>query len=193
MGHRIKVIDNFVDQKDADKIISMIEHDYHHGDLEAFKDNPMVGVVSNNNLESEALIKKYSDKLISLHREEFGIAVDLYTVQAHNCLWELRSEAGLHVDSHKKSEHIITSSILYLGGTFIGGDIEFPQQKFTYSPQALSALIYPSGGLEYPHRTTMISRGSMYTMSLWHSHLEEFSLKEKYLNSGRADLYSIWK
>lgn len=193
MGHRIKVIDNFVDQKDAKKIISMIESDYHRGDLEAFRDNPMAGVISNENLESEALIKKYSDKLIKLHQEEFGIAVNLYTVQAYNCLWELRSESSLHVDSHKNSEHIITSSILYIGGTFTGGDIEFPQQEFTYSPKALSALIYPSGGLEYPHRMTMIESGSMYTMSLWHSHLEEFSLKEKYLNGGRADLYSIWK
>jgi hypothetical protein len=193
MGHRIKSIDNFVDLDDAKKIIRMVESDYRLGDLEGLPENPMVGVISNENLESEALIRKYSDKLIKLHQEEFGIVVDLYTVQGHNCIWERLSEASLHVDSHKGSEHIITSSVLYLGGTFIGGDLEFPHQGFSYPPKALSALIYPSGGLEYPHKQTMIKSGSMYTMSLWHSHEKKFSLAEKYLNSGKKDLYEIWK
>lgn len=193
MGHRIKTIDNFVDLNDARKIISMLESFYRSGDLESFAENSMVGIISNENLESEALIRKYSDKLIKLHQKEFGIAVDLYTVEGHNCIWERGSESGLHVDSHKGAEHIITSSVLYLGGTFTGGDIEFPHQKFSYSPKALSALIYPSGGLEYPHKTTPIKDGALYTMSLWHSHLSKFSLKEKYFNSGQRDLYEIWK
>ncbi len=55
MGHRIKSIDNFVDLDDAKKIIRMVESDYRLGDLEGLPENPMVGVISNENLESEAL------------------------------------------------------------------------------------------------------------------------------------------
>lgn len=192
MGHRIKVIENFVDDADAKEIIKMLESSYYTGDLEAFVDNPLVGVLSNKNLDSEKLIKKYSDRLIEAHKEEFGIAVDLFTVQGHNSLWERGSSAGLHIDSHKGSEHIITSSVLYLGGEYTGGDIEFPQQGFTYSPKALSAVIFPSGGMEYPHRVSRIQTGNRYTMAMWHSHLKEFSLGEKYKAMGEVALYNIW-
>jgi len=192
MGHRIEVLENFVEADDALRIITMLDEAYVNGDLEAFPDNPRVGVLSNKNLESEKLIKKYSDKLVKIHQETFGLAVPLFTVQGHNSIWERGSEAGLHVDSHKGSEHIITSSVLYLGGEYTGGDIEFPQQAFSYQPKALSAVIFPSGGLEYPHRVNRIKTGTRYTMAMWHSHLKAFSLGQKYMDVGEIDLYNIW-
>lgn len=192
MGHRIHVLENFVDAEDAGRIISMLDEAYGNGDLEAFVDNPRVGVLSPKNLESEKLIKKYSDKLLVVHQETFGLKIPLYTVQGHNSLWERGSEAGLHVDSHKGSEHIITSSVIYLGGEYTGGSIEFPHQEFSYQPQALSAVIFPSGGLEYPHRVNRIKTGVRYTMAMWHSHVKAFSLGQKYMDSGEIDLYNIW-
>jgi hypothetical protein len=118
MSHRIKIIKNFVEPEDAARMISLIDS----GPRIPFIDNrnPNISVLSENNSESQMILKKYSDKILNVHREEFGWVPPLYTTQCHASLWGAGAEAGGHTDSHTGSEHIIFSSVIYLGGEFTG-------------------------------------------------------------------------
>jgi hypothetical protein len=192
MGHRIKILENFISKDDASAIISMLESLKNNGGLIPFVDNDRVSVAPSNYYPTELMIKKYSDLLIHEHKKEFGIAKDLFTVQGHASLWENGSFADEHVDSHDGSEHIITSSVIYLGGEFSGGEITFPNQAFTYRPKALSAVIFPSGGREYPHSVSRINSGERFTIAMWHSLDHHFSIGEYNKGIGNDDVASIW-
>ena len=192
MGHRIKVLENFVSKDDAESIILMMKILKANGGLIPFVDNHYVSVAPSNYYPTELMIKKYSDLLIHEHKKEFGIVRDLFTVQGHASLWEKGSSALEHIDSHGGSEHIITSSVIYLGGEFDGGEITFPNQGFTYKPKALSAVIFPSGGTEYLHGVSEISSGERFTIAMWHSLEYHFSIGEHNKRIGNNDVASIW-
>lgn len=188
MGHRIKVLRNFVEPSDAEKIIRLIDA----GPRIPFHDNSGVEVLPNANTSAEWMLKKYSDKLIDIHREEFGWKLNLFTTQAHASLWHKDSFAVDHIDSHGGSEHIITSSVIYLGGNFTGGKIVFTNQEFEYQPEPLSAVIFPSGGWEYQHKVETITSGSRYTIAMWHTGYYQKSLQQKYLQENNISLSNLW-
>lgn len=190
MGHRIKIIKNFVEAEDAKKMMRLIDA----GPRMPFVDNynPSISVLSEDNLESEIMLKKYSDKIIKLHKEEFGWVPPLYTTQCHASLWVAGAEAGGHTDSHTGSEHIILSTVIYLGGKFTGGDIVFPNQNVRYSPEPLSAVIFPSGGWEYLHSVDLVRSGARYTMPMWHTGDKMRGLSQIYANKGKLELSRIW-
>lgn len=190
MGHRVKIIKNFVDPIDAEKMMRLIDA----GPRIPFVDNynPSISVLSEDNLESEEMLKKYSDKVIELHKEEFGWVRPLYTTQCHASLWVAGAEAGGHIDSHGGSEHIIFSSVIYLGGQFTGGDIVFPNHDVRYAPEPLSVAIFPSGGHEYLHGVDLVTSGKRYTMPMWHTGDRSMGLAQLYSNKGKTRQAEIW-
>ena len=190
MGHRIKIIKNFVEPEDAARMISLIDA----GPRIPFIDNPdpNISVLSENHSESQMILKKYSDKILDVHREEFGWAPPLYTTQCHASLWGAGAGAGGHTDSHTGSEHIIFSSVIYLGGEFTGGDIVFPNHNMRYHPEPLSAAIFPSGGWEYLHEVEMVTSGRRYTMPMWHTGDKMRGLSQIYANKGNNFLSDLW-
>lgn len=174
MGHRIKVLRNFVEPADAEKIIRLVDSGQHASTAVAW------------------MLKKYSDKLIEEHKEEFGWRPHLFTAQAQAFALHSGSNASEYIDSYVSSGHIITSSVIHLGGTSAGGKIVFPNQEFEYQPEPLSAVIFPSGSWEYQHILEPITSGTGYAVAMWHTGHYPNSLQQKYLQENDISLSNLW-
>jgi len=190
MPHRIKTIKDFVEPEDAAKMIKLIDA----GPRIPFIDNhnPSISVLPEGNIFAQRILKKYSDKLIKMHKENFGWRLSLYTTQCHASLWTAGAYAAQHIDSHGGSEHILFSSVIYLGGDFTGGDILFPNQEVRYHPEPLSAVIFPSGGYEHVHSVDTVLSGNRYTMPMWHTPEKMRGMSQIYRNKGMSELAKIW-
>jgi hypothetical protein len=171
MSHRIKIIPNFVSDEDCANAIRIIDKFDSKKALEEFNANMDVHVVPEQHPEGVALIKKYSDLILPVHREHNGFLPELYTTEGWLSLWESGNGAGVHTDSHDGYEFLIFSTVLYLNDSaeYLGGEIFFPNQGVTYSPKKGDAVIFPGGGHEYVHGVNNIYDGRRYTIPMWHT------------------------
>lgn len=169
--HQIKIIPNFISDEDCATAIAMIDKFDSKHELEEFNANMDVMVVPESVPDGVAIIKKYSDKVLKIHREEHGFLPELYTTEGWLSLWESGNGAGVHTDSHSDYEFLIFSTVIYLNDSseYIGGEIYFPNQGLIYSPRKGDAVIFPCGGHEYVHGVSTIVDGRRYTIPMWHT------------------------
>lgn len=150
---------------------------YNQDKLIRFEDNPYVLVAPEDD-KVISLLKKYSDIVNKLNKDNNGFVPELYTVSAVLSLWPEGSYAGKHIDSHSGYEFVQFSSVLYLNDNYSGGELYFPNQDFLYKPKAGDIVTFPSGGTEYMHSVNRVTEGKRYTMAMWHSmEKEKRSLK----------------
>lgn len=171
MTNQIKIIPNFVSDEDCATAIAMIDKFDSKHQLEEFNANMDVLVVPENIPDGVAIIKKYSDKVLEIHREERGFLPELYTTEGWLSLWEAGNGAGVHTDAHDEYEFLIYATVLYLNDSseYIGGEIYFPNQGVSYSPKKGDAVLFPCGGHEYVHGVREILDGRRYTIPMWHT------------------------
>jgi hypothetical protein len=174
MGHRIKVLQNFVEPADAEKVIRLIDEG------------------KSNSITTEWMLKKYSDKLLEEHREELGWKSYLFTAKAQAFPTQSGSEPVEYTNLGTGLEHIIATSIIYLGGNFTDGKIVFPNQEFEYQPEPLSAIIFPSGSWEYRQSLEPVTSGVRYEMAMLHTGYYQKSLQQKYLQENNISLSNLW-
>jgi hypothetical protein len=176
MGHRIKIIENLLSEKECSDIINLINS----GKVSVFKDSKSARILEESK-EVNLILKKYSDILTKIHREEYGFYPEIYTTQAYLTAWVEGGYAGPHIDNPRHGEGFIQfSSIIYLNENFEGGEIEFPNQKFKYKAKTGSAVIFPSAGTEYLHKVNQIKKGIRYTIAMWHSSRKDRASKPLY-------------
>jgi len=168
--HKIKVINNFVSDEDCQKAIECITT----GTNTMFKNNPLAEVLVDSQ-ESLSFIKKYSDKSLAAHKEEYGLNIPLYTFEGFLTTWNTGAEAPLHNDNHPGAEFVQLTTVIYLNDDYEGGIIYFPEFDFSHKPQRGDAIIFPtfSKEHEYNHGVTKITSGTRYTLALWHTSYEE--------------------
>lgn len=190
MGHRIKVLRSFVDPADADKIIRLIDA----GPQATFVDilDQKSRVLPNTNTASEWMLKRYSDKLIEEHKEEFGWKHHLFTARAHAFVVKSGSDMTNYIDPTCDLDHVITGSIIYLGGDSSDGKIVFPNQEVEYQLEPLSAVIFPKGGWEYQHIVEPSTSGTGYSIAMWHTGNYQSSLQQQYLREKNIALSNLW-
>lgn len=171
MSNQIHIIPNFISDEDCATAISMIDKFDNKHELEEFNANMDVMVVPENIPDGVAIIKKYSDKIIPIHKELRGFLPELYTTEGWLSLWESGNGAGVHTDAHDNYDFLIYATVIYLNDSsdYIGGEIYFPNQGLSYSPKKGDAVIFPCGGHEYVHGVTEILDGRRYTIPMWHT------------------------
>lgn len=174
MNHRIKVINEAVSKFDMTFSISLLDRLNKNNSLIKFRDNTDVLIAPPNNLESNKIIKKYSEMAKKIHSKENGFIKPIYTTEAYLSLWTPGTMAGIHSDSND-AEHIIYSTVVYLNDDYSGGEIYFPNQGVEIKPKAGDMILFPSGGHEYFHGVNPITSGKRYTIALWHTMHKEYA------------------
>jgi hypothetical protein len=200
MGNSIRVIPNFVSDEDCAEAIAMIDSFDSKKELEKFNTNMDVMVVPDNIPAGVAIIKKYSDKVLKIYKEEYGFVPPLYTTEGWLSLWEENAVANVHMDAYEGYDHIIYATIMYLNDSseYSGGEIHFPNQGFTHRPKKGDAIIFPTGGHEYVHGVNRITSGRRYTIPMWHTKRPDMASKlfhpgvSSYFKKKPADWFSVY-
>jgi predicted 2-oxoglutarate/Fe(II)-dependent dioxygenase YbiX len=166
MASSIRVIPNFVSELDCQKAVELLNT----SNLYKFKYNDNVSIIPlrESEIDSTALIKKYSDKALY----EIGVP-GLSTVEGFLSLWRVGGWAGEHIDNHREAEFMTHSTVIYLNDDYEGGEIYFPKLNFKHKPTRGDAVIFPCSGPEYVHGVTEVTSGTRYTIPMWHSPIEE--------------------
>lgn len=178
-NHRIVVNNSELSKEDCEFGIKLIDFFDGKNELLPFKDNPLVKIAPETQ-EVIQLIKKYSDIVNELQRENNGFVPELYTVESYLSLWTEGTFAAAHIDSHAGYEFLQFSAILYLNDEYEGGEIYFPHQDFLYKPKAGDIVMFPCGGTEYPHEVREVTKGRRYTIPMWHSMVKEVRFPKLY-------------
>jgi hypothetical protein len=173
---RIKIIENFISQEDADEFISYINNNYLDNykfsigkrSLEdktyRYQANIPEDYQISDHKEMIPLIKKYSDKFLIECKDFFKDDFDLYQAS----FWMVRVEKGTrlpgHVDNHHGAEHLFRSGVIYLNDDYDGGHLRFFDHNLTHMPKKLSLVIFDS---TYLHEVTNMVSGIRLALPLW--------------------------
>jgi hypothetical protein len=168
MGHKIKVIPDFITKEDANKIIEIIKDQFNNGQMRPFKDNEAV-LVAEETPDIIDFIKKYSIKSAEEHKMHNGFTENLYTCEAFANLWQKGSKSLEHVDCHDDYNFLLFTTVIYLNDNFSGGVLRFKNQSYEYFPKALDGVMFPCGGTEYPHSVSAVLDRERYTIAIWHT------------------------
>jgi hypothetical protein len=116
----------------------------------------------------------------------------LFTAKAQAFAIQSGSDSGEYTNLGTGLEHIIATSMIYLGGNFTDGKIIFANQEFEYQPEPLSAIIFPSGSWEYQQTLVPIASGVRYEIAMLHTGQYPKSLQQKYLQENNIPLSNLW-
>jgi len=187
----IKIINNFIEDSDIEKIIKYIDsnlykfsldersigghrYSYRFGKCYAHKDSREN---LNDLINIKDVIDKYSQKACSLTKKEFNETNDVILAS----LWLAKQQSGATVTYHKdiddgKNPQFKYSAVIYLNTMENSGKLRFPIINFEYSPIAGDIVIFPSDGVEFYHGVDAINQ-DRYTMPMWMTLDKNFELR----------------
>lgn len=173
---KIKIIENFISEEDANLFIDYINLNYL--DEKKFTIGKRALSLGNfryqanipeshsldDHKEMRTLINKYSDKFLNECKSFFKDEFDLYMAAFWMTRFEKNTKLPPHHDNHQDAEHLLRSGVIYLNDDYDGGFLKFAQHSFTYSPKKFSLVLFDS---EYVHEITNILSGIRMTVPLW--------------------------
>lgn len=173
---KIKVIENFISEKDAAEFISYISDNHLNnykftlgrkaaelGNLRYQANIPEFSSLSDHE-EVIDLIKKYCDKFLEECYDFFKDDFKLYMTAFWMTRFEKNTKLPFHNDNHEGAEHLFRSGVIYLNDDYDGGYLKFLDHDLTYKPKRLSLVIFDS---EYVHEITDIVSGVRMALPLW--------------------------
>lgn len=189
--NNIKVVNNIVSQKEANFYINYIDNNLDKFDDYSAMDNPnrfvwRFGVDnvyhdSNHTLEKLADIhndiKALFSKVTSEVQDKYQDPNKLYVTSFHLGKQFPQSRVKMHLDADETHNgHFKYSCVVYLNSNRFDGDLTFPNIGYSYRPNALDAVIFPSQGNDYVHEVGKISE-IRYTLPMWITDDPEWELK----------------
>jgi hypothetical protein len=169
--HRIKVIENFITEEDAQILIDEQNNPSEINPYPKYYKDRFGGTSFPYNKKVINILKKYSDIANKKHQEFNGFVNPIYTFKAFGSHWTKGTKGDLHLDAQGPEPWIEFSTVVYLNDDFEGGIIYFPNQNFIYKPKKYSAVFFPSSGSEYIHGITTVTSGDRYTALYMHTSL----------------------
>ena len=197
MSHRIHIEKDFISPGDARILIDeQINPSETNPYPEYYKDR-VGGSAFPYNETVMRLLRAYSIRASNVIKEVYGFVNPVYTYKAFGSTWQVGQRGFLHGDGGDKEPFVEFSTVIYLNGSedFTGGSIYFPNQDFEYAPEAFSAVMFPSSGLEHVHGITEISSGVRRTACFMHTSLPGFAdpeLQEDGYDNGWAAETNRW-
>ena len=173
---KIKIIENFISEEDAEKFIKYINANYLNskkfevgqkalslGNFRYQANIPEKHSLSDHT-EVNDLIDKYSKKFLEECYKFFKDEFDIYMTAFWMTRFEKNTKLPPHVDNHIDAEHLFRSGVIYLNDDYDGGYLRFLEHEFTYKPERLSLVLIDS---TYLHEITNILSGMRMTVPLW--------------------------
>lgn len=161
---KIIIIDNFINDIDANNIISLLNNKKDtNKDLFIFPPDKRVVLREPKIKEFQEFILKYGNMAIDYCKNDPSFSKDVYF---SDFLFAI-SETGAHMNVHDDHTDLygkqVVSILLYLNDDFGGGEIFFPENGLTYKPKKYSAIIFPGS---YKHGVTPILGGTRYSVGI---------------------------
>lgn len=175
--HRITVVENFIDEKDALMLINEILNPSEVNPYPEYYKRRFGGTAFPYNKNVIRILSKYGHKSNNMHKSLNGYLNDIYVFKSFGSHWQAGSEGNLHIDAQGPEPFIEWSTIMYLNdpSEYEGGEIYFPNQGFTYKPKKHSAVFFPSAGTEYIHGITKVESGHRFTGLYMHTSQKKFA------------------
>jgi predicted 2-oxoglutarate/Fe(II)-dependent dioxygenase YbiX len=100
------------------------------------------------------------------YANHFKITEPIYTPEEFNVLkYQTGQEYEAHYDGSTLTKRVI-SPILYLNDDYIGGELEFVNQKITIKPKAGTFYIFPAN-FAFAHIAHPVKEGTKYAIVTW--------------------------
>ena len=175
--HRITILDNFIDAKDAEILISEMNNPSEINPYPDYYSKRYGGTALPYNKNVMNILIKYGKKSNDIHKSLNGFAKPIHVFKGFGSHWIEGTYGDLHVDAQDPEAFIEWSTIMYLNdpSEYGGGEIYFPNQELIYKPRKLSAVFFPSAGSEYIHGINKITSGHRYTALYMHTSKLEFA------------------
>jgi hypothetical protein len=160
---KIKVIENFIDESDAQILINEINSPSERNPYPAYYADRNGGTAFPYNDNVMSILKKYATKANAAQKEFFDLNEDVIVTKAFGSKWQVGGSGAPHIDAIEKEPFIEYSCVMYLNDEYEGGEIYFPKQNFSIKPAKYSAIIFPGNKYEYVHGVSEIKAGERYT------------------------------
>jgi Rps23 Pro-64 3,4-dihydroxylase Tpa1-like proline 4-hydroxylase len=183
---KIKIIENFIDEKDSDFIVDYIK--LNNKDETRFY-RPQKAI-ENNIIRYESampeihkpsvhpeilhLLEKYSTKFLLECNNFFKDDEKIYLAEQWLTMLGPGTRLSEHVDNHIESEHLFRSGVIYLNEDFDGGYLNFVNKNITIDPKKCSLVIFDSTEL---HEITKVLSGIRIAMPIWATNIKEKDIK----------------
>lgn len=172
-GHRIHVIENYIDAEDAEILIAEMQNPSEQNQYPEYYSKRFGGTSLPYNKRVMDILIKYGNKANEEQRRLNGYLHDIYVFKGFGSWWAEGKKGDLHIDAQGPEPWIEWSTVIYLNDDFEGGNIYFPNQNVVYAPKKYSAVFFPSAGTEYVHGITTVTKGNRYTALYMHTSLPQ--------------------
>ena len=172
------LIENFLSQEECDFIVNLLEskdaweksHDPHWDKMSIHKP---AGEKAFGN-EYASLLKEKTLKIKTIIEERYSLEKEVFPDTACLNRWPQGRKQEPHSDdmmfngiSVPGFGHRVFGSLIYLNNNFEGGNLYYPNHKFTVVPKPGLLAIHP-GDAEHLHGVTEVLSGMRYTIaSFW--------------------------
>ena len=172
----IKIIQDFVDQEDADSLIEYIETNKLNKDKFEYTEylkteesqQAQSQVPERFSIKDHAEVKdiyiKYAKKFIKESKIFFDNAENIGLYAQWLTMYGIGNELPRHRDNHEGAEEIDFSAVIYLNDNFTGGELLLEDFSYLHKPKALSIIIFHP---TYWHEIKPILSGKRYAMPIW--------------------------
>jgi len=172
----IKIIKNFVDKEDADRLIKYIETNKLNKDkfiyteyLKTVESQQAQSQIPeqfsiNDHPEVKDIYIKYAKRFIEECKVFFDNTEGIGLYAQWLTMYGSGNELPRHRDNHFGAEEINFSAVIYLNDDFTGGELLLEDFGYLHKPEALSMIIFHP---TYWHEIKPILSGKRYAMPIW--------------------------
>ena len=158
----IKIIFHYLSDKECDEIISIIDTFDKNKQLQFFSANNEV-LIAPETKEVNIYLSKITDTIKNLFSDNGA-----FLAEGFFSFWRKGAKAGAHIDNHEGYKNLKYSSIIYLNDNYEGGEIQFPELKFSYKAKKGDGIFFPCSEPEHKHLVTEVTEGARYTIASWY-------------------------
>lgn len=171
---KIKVIEDFITEEDANSLISEIRNPSEINPYPDYYSERNGGTAFPYNKRVTDILRIYAKKANLVQKNFFNTEKDVIITKSFGSGWTVGTSGSPHIDAIDKEPFIEFSTVIYLNDEYEGGNIYFPAQKFNIKPKKYSAIFFPGNDYDYLHGVSPIESGNRYTALFMQSTKKEF-------------------